>query len=293
MLAGWHEGEEGRPDRLLVNFFGLFGPDGPLPLHMTEYARDRMRNERDPTLQRFADLFHHRALSLMYRAWADVRPAVSFDRPDTDRFATYVGALAGLGMPTLRDRDAMPDLTKLHFAGLLANQTRHADGLAAILTAFFTMPVQVETFVGSWLDLPVSDHTRLDGTPGSTRRWAAAALLGARVWSRSHKFRLVFGPLALEDYERLLPGGSSFHKLVPIVANYAGDDAGLGRALRAAPPSGARHPPRPVRPARLDHLAQAAPDPARRRRPAAEREFADSMARKTDSRVTLQERELA
>ena len=139
MLADWAAGEGNRADRLLVHFFGLFGPDGPLPLHLTEYARDRLRNERDPTFQRFADLFHHRALSLMYRAWADVRPTVSFDRPASDRFATYVGALAGLGMQTLRDRDAMPDLTKLHFAGLLANQTRHADGLAAILTSFFTM----------------------------------------------------------------------------------------------------------------------------------------------------------
>ncbi len=222
MLAGWEPGEEGRPDRLLVNFFGLFGPDGPLPLHLTEYARDRLRNERDPTFTRFADLFHHRVLGLLYRAWADVRPAISFDRPDTDRFATYTGSLAGIGMASLRDRDAMPDMTKLHFAGLLANQTRHADGLAAILSSFFTMPVQVESFVGSWLTLPPQDHTRLAG-PRDAATIGAGALLGARVWSRTHKIRLVFGPLSLEEYERLLPGGDSFHKLVPIVRNYAGD----------------------------------------------------------------------
>ena len=35
-LAGYEPGEDGRPDRLLVHLFGLFGPDGPLPLHMTE-----------------------------------------------------------------------------------------------------------------------------------------------------------------------------------------------------------------------------------------------------------------
>ncbi len=222
MLAGWEPGEEGRPSRLLVHFFGLFGPDGPLPLHLTEYARDRLRNERDPTFVRFADLFHHRALSLLYRAWADVRPAVSFDRPATDRFAAYTGSLAGLGMASLRERDAMPDMTKLHFAGLLANQTRHADGLAAILSSFFTMPVQVESFVGSWLTLPAADHTTLAGRPDAATL-GGGALLGARVWSRTHKIRLIFGPLSLEEYERLLPGGDSFHKLVPIVRNYAGD----------------------------------------------------------------------
>ena len=222
MLAGWETDGENKPARLMVHFFGLFGPDGPLPLHLTEYARDRLRNERDPTLQRFADLFHHRALSLMYRAWADVRPTVSFDRPDTDRFATYVGALAGLGMQSMRERDAMPDLTKLHFAGLLSNQTRHADGLAAILSAFFTMQVQVECFVGSWLTLQERDRTVLGGS-AEAGTIGDGALLGGRVWSRQHKFRLVFGPLSLEHYERLLPGGSSFHKLVPIVRNYAGD----------------------------------------------------------------------
>ncbi len=33
----------------------------------------------------------------------------------------------------------------------------------------------------------------------------------------------MFGPLTLADYERLLPGGLSFHRLIPIVRNYAGD----------------------------------------------------------------------
>ena len=220
MLAAWEPGQDGRADRLLVHFFGLFGPDGPLPLHITEYARDRLRNERDPTFQRFADLFHHRALSLLYRAWADVRPAVSFDRPEADRFADYVASLAGYGAPSLRGRDAMPDLTKLHFAGLLANQTRHADGLSAILSAFFTVPVEVQAFVGAWLTLPPEDHTRLAGPAAAL---GGGALLGARVWSRTHKFRLVFGPLTLAEYQRLRPGGTSFHTRVPIVRNYAGD----------------------------------------------------------------------
>ena len=80
-----------------------------------------------------------------------------------DRFGHYVGALIGLSTAGLRDRDAMPDLTKLHFAGLLSGQTRHAAGLAAILSSYFVMPVRVDSFVGSWLQLPVADRTRLSG----------------------------------------------------------------------------------------------------------------------------------
>ena len=84
-LASFDAGSDGKPDWLRVHFFGLFGPDGPLPLHLTEYARDRRRNHGDRTFQAFADLFHHRTLSLFYRAWANSRPTVSFDRPDQDR----------------------------------------------------------------------------------------------------------------------------------------------------------------------------------------------------------------
>ncbi|HYZ63984.1 MAG TPA: type VI secretion system baseplate subunit TssG [Acetobacteraceae bacterium] len=221
-LAGYEAGADDRSDRLLVHFFGLFGTDGPLPLHLTEYARDRRRNHGDAAFARFVDLFHHRTLSLFFRAWADVRPTVSFDRPEQDRFGQYVASLIGLGMPGLRDRDAMPDLTKLHFSGHLATQTRHAEGLASILSAFFTMPVRVESFVGAWLTLPGSDYTRLGGGT-ATAGLGQSALLGARVWSRQQKFRLVFGPLSLAEYERLLPGGLSFHRLIPIVRNYAGD----------------------------------------------------------------------
>jgi len=221
-LAAFEPGADGRPSKLLVHFFGLFGPDGPLPLHLTDYARERRRNARDPSFQHFADIFHHRALSLFWRAWADARPTISFDRPEEDRFADFVGALTGYGLASLRDRDAMPHLSKLHFAGRFANQTRHAEGLGAILSSFFTMPVRVECFIGAWLTLPPADRTRLGESP-RTGALGRTALLGSAVWTRQNKFRIVFGPLTMDEYERLLPGGLSFHRLIPIVRNYVGD----------------------------------------------------------------------
>jgi len=135
-LADFQPPSEGRPARLSTYFFGMFGPNGALPLHFTEYARERVRNASDETLVRFVDFFHHRMLSLYYRAWAMAQPTVGFDRPSEDRFATYVASLFGLGMSTLRDRDRMPDLAKLHFAGRLALQTRHAEGLRSIIADF-------------------------------------------------------------------------------------------------------------------------------------------------------------
>ncbi len=116
-LAALAPANDVRPARLDVRFYGLFGPNGPMPLHLTEYARDRLRNGDDPTLARFADVFHHRLLTLFYRVWAAAQPTVSLDRPEADRFGTYVAALFGLGLPSLVERDAMADLAKKHYAG--------------------------------------------------------------------------------------------------------------------------------------------------------------------------------
>jgi len=44
--------------RMEVRFFGMLGPNGPLPLHLTELARGRAIHAGDQTLVRFLDLFH-------------------------------------------------------------------------------------------------------------------------------------------------------------------------------------------------------------------------------------------
>lgn len=211
------------PPRLSVFFFGLFGPNGPLPLHLTEYARDRQHNSADRTFSRFADIFHHRLLCLFYRAWADARPTVQFDRPETDRFALYVGALFGLGMPSLRGRDDLPDLSKLHYAGRLACPARSAEGLRDLLADFFQVPVDVVQFVGHWLEIPAENRLRLGEAP-LTGALGETTVLGSRIWSGQQKFRIVMGPLAFQDYRRLLPGGEAQRRLTSFVRMYAGDE---------------------------------------------------------------------
>jgi type VI secretion system protein ImpH len=227
-------GPEG-PGRLRNLFFGLFGPMGPLPLHVTEYARDRERNFDDPTLSAFADTFHHRMTALLYRAWASAEPVTGYDRPGDDPFAAHVAALTGLRGPAFRNRDAMPDVAKLHFAGRLSAGPRNEEGLLAMVGAYFRVPATIESFVGSWLMLEPGDRWQL-GKPAALGR---STTIGARVWSRQAKFRLRIGPLSLADYRRLLPGGDSLPRLVALVRNYLGDafdwDVNLVMARGQAP----------------------------------------------------------
>lgn len=209
----------GLPPRLDVRFFGLFGPNGALPLYLSEYVLKQLTQAKDPTLARFADIIHHRFLLLFYRAWAQAQPCVNLDRPAEDRFAAYVGALAGIGLATLRQRDALPDFAKLHHAGLLSRQVRNAEGLGQLISGFFRLSVSVEQFVGHWLLIQKRDRSRL----GLARcRLGREAVLGRRVWDRQHKFRLRIGPLALSEFTDLLPGGTGIAQLAACVRNYVG-----------------------------------------------------------------------
>jgi type VI secretion system protein ImpH len=217
------QGEDGRPPRLTEYFFGLLGPQGPLPLHLTEYAYDRLHNFADPTFVRFLDVFHHRMLALFYRAWADAEPTVNFDRPENDRFSGYIASLIGYGLPSLRDRDAMPDLAKLHYSGRLVGHTRHPEGLRAMLVGFFGVTVTIREFVGDWMTIPEDSRLRL-GESRTTGTLGLSSVIGGRVWGCHQKFRIRVGPLDMADYQRLLPRGDSLKRLVAIVKNYLGEE---------------------------------------------------------------------
>ena len=211
------------PPRLIVHFFGLLGPNGPLPSHITEFAYEREFNAHDPTLIEFLNVFHHRLLALFYRAWAANQKAVDFDRPEESRFARYFGSLFGIGMESLQNRDAVADFAKLFFSGRLAPQCRNSEGLSAILTSYFGLPVRVENFVGRWLDLPADSLCRLGESPASGSL-GQTTLVGARMWDCQLKFRLRLGPMCLADLEHLLPEGEAFLRLKTWVMNYVGDE---------------------------------------------------------------------
>lgn len=213
--------QDNAPPRLAISFFGLLGPNGPLPLHLTEYARYRQLHYGDTTFARFLDLIHHRFLALFYRAWAQAQPTVSLDRPGQDRFATYVGSLIGIGQPGLAQRDEVPDNAKRFHAGLLARQVRNAEGLQMLVASYFALPVEVEQYVGHWLPLRERDQSRLGRS-----RLGSDAVLGRRVWDRQSKFRIKIGPMSLQQYQDFLPGSCTLQRLADWVALYTNGELG-------------------------------------------------------------------
>jgi len=119
-------------------------------------------------------------------------------------------------------RDALPDTAKLFYAGQMAGQTASAESLRAIIADYFRMPVVIEQFIGQWVELPEECRCRLGVSP-DTGTLGLTVAIGMRFWDHQSKFRIIFGPIGLDEYQRMLPGGESLRQLIALVRNYAGD----------------------------------------------------------------------
>lgn len=214
-----------------TRFLGFFGPQGALPLSTTIEAFT-WSNQHDPSFARFTDIFANRFQQLFFRAWADARPIAHWDRPASDRFFAYVGAMDGVGTAAHRNRDSVPDIAKVQFAGLAGAQVKSATRLQHLLKGVFGVDVDVIERVGSWLIFEAGDLTAI-GRQGSTL--GVDSFVGTRAYSINDKIRVRIVAGTLEEYRNFLPSGARFENLVDLVFFYVGHraDFDMELALRA------------------------------------------------------------
>jgi type VI secretion system protein ImpH len=199
--------EKNSPPEMVVNFMGLAGSNGPLPVPFTERV---LHSIRHPGKERFAlrdflDIFNHRLVSLLYKVKQAHRPALTTVSPDRGIVAQYLFALFGLGLPKLRHRLApIPDRALLYYSGLLSQRPRSCAGLQRLLSDYFQIEVQVAQFVGAWHDLSADQWTIL-GTHGRNCELGQGAVLGKRTWDQHSRISIRLGPMNLETFESFLP----------------------------------------------------------------------------------------
>jgi type VI secretion system protein ImpH len=208
------------PPAMTVNFMGLIGPLGVLPLHYTELIRERTR-ARDTALRDFLDIFNHRLISLFYLAWEKYRPAVTLELGGEDRFRERMYCFLGLGTPALRERREIPDESLLFNGGLLMMHTRPALALEEVLRGYFGVPVEIEQFVGAWRHVD-GDAVCSLGEGLYSDRLGMGTIVGDEIWDAQSGVRIKLGPLSLAQYEGFMPGGGALRQLRDIVAYFAG-----------------------------------------------------------------------
>lgn len=209
------------PLRMTVNFMGLTGPEGVLPIPYTSLVLDRLRAS-DTSLQDFLDLFNHRTISLFYQAWKQRRCEVVFRQEEEKRTPHQLLSLVGLGTDGLQARQAVPDEALVFYAGLLAQRPRPAQALRQILADYFQVPVEIEQFSGDWYALDRGTQCCLSEGVSESERLGVGAVVGDAVWSQQSKVRIVLGPLDLDCYMGFLPGGAyceSLHAWIRFFSN--------------------------------------------------------------------------
>ena len=199
------EPEPGGPPRMAVNFMGLVGPKGVLPWHYQDAASG------DPNpLADFLDLFHHRLISLCYRAWAKYRLPVGYELAqqrdaEYDRFTSSLFNIMGLGSPKLRKRQTIPEVACLAYSGLIAQQPHNASSTRGLLADYFEVPVEITQFQGRWFRVPSASLSWLSGQ-GAHNQLGYGALAGDAVWNPQAAFLVSLGPLSFDRFLCFLPG---------------------------------------------------------------------------------------
>jgi type VI secretion system protein ImpH len=208
-------------EKLNVRLFGLgiWGAQGAMPLHLSELAWSRSE-QQDSTLSDFVDIFHHRALSLLWRAWFISQDTASLDRPDDETFSFYIASLIGLNPAELR-QGRLPVHARLASSAHLIRESRNPDGLISALHYYFDIPVAMQEFATHWIHLPADESSQLGGAGGALLL-GDGAVLGETLQDRQHKFQLTLGPLTLAQYQRFSPWGEDLPVLCEWVRNFTG-----------------------------------------------------------------------
>jgi type VI secretion system protein ImpH len=204
-----------------INFLGLTGPQGLLPLYYSEYIRERLR-QRDSTPAAFFDLFNHRMVSLFFQAWEKYRFPIAYERGDRDRFSHILHDLVGMGTEGLLSRSPIHDDALIFYSGLLSDRTRHAAGLRNLIADYFDVPCEVDQFIGAWYPLSEESLCEFDQADSISEQLGVGAIVGDEVFDQQSAIRIILGPLSLSQYRDFLPDGSAYGSLQDLARFYAG-----------------------------------------------------------------------
>lgn len=208
--------------RLETSVLGLYGVDSPLP---GPYTEDLLHQEEPEREQGFYDIFQHRLLSLLYRAWLRPRYGVRFQMGGRDPMSCWLRRFVHV--------DGSPrGQALLGFAGLLTQEPRSAATLLAVArTSFEDVEIDIDPFLERWVDLADDQQVRI----GSKNARLGETVLGSRIRDRSGSFLLRLKTTAVETYRKYLPDGERLELLADLVRLFNTDMLDMVVELRLTP----------------------------------------------------------
>ncbi|NDJ56686.1 type VI secretion system baseplate subunit TssG [Enterobacteriaceae bacterium 4M9] len=193
------------PITIYCRHFGLFAPYGPLPVYVTEHARNELLAHRSRAFQDFAAILSQRMAVLHYRAWSQLHVAVGHDRETSNAFMTHVRELAGLAGQ--QHINVHVQRVRAAFAGAYLPGRGSLAQLQEILAHYFSVPVKVAAHQGRWIEDTHHRQNQRLGQLGETR-------LGRRFFDVQHSLTVHIGPVSGDDYLLFERGSERLKTLV-------------------------------------------------------------------------------
>ena len=210
-----------------TTFLGLYGVDAAMPPHLIDDIV--LRKEGHEKVTAFLDIFNHRIVTLLYRAWLKYHYPVNFRPGGTDEISKYLLSLAGLGIGDPAGKSGLAPSRLLALVGLFMQRTRPAEGLEGVVTHLLDgAKVTVREFYPQWT--PAGQQQGL--TAGRRARRANGPplsglgdghVLGSRVLDRSQAILVTIRPLDNTQAHALLPGEVFHEDLMRLVGLYLGN----------------------------------------------------------------------
>lgn len=207
-----------------VNFLGLVGHLGVLPSHYSVLVNQRVHS-RDRALLDFLDMFHHRVLSLFYRAMERCRFYAPYERGEQDALTGRLLDLLGIGDEAAREALDLEVAELLGYVGLLTPAARSATALQQIIEDRFGVTAAVEQFVGGWYTVSSDAQCRIDDESQEyTQQLGVGALVGDAIWDPQARARIILGPLSRKRFDDFLPTGSAYEHLRQLTRFFSNDE---------------------------------------------------------------------
>lgn len=173
---------------ITLRHFGFFAPYGPLPVAITEHARNEAIGHNSAAFSDFLAMFSQRPTLMWFRAWNQLQPMSGCDRDgEGNRFQSRLKQVAGISEEAPGNA-AHHRLRQNWPAAWLPGRASLRD-LQQMLNHFFELPLRFYSAEGLWITPREAVPQHRMGRLGKTR-------LGKRFFDAQHTLRIEIGPLS-------------------------------------------------------------------------------------------------
>ena len=201
--------EQGR-SRIETTFLGLLGTASPLTPEWTEQV---LHDDDDGALRAFYDVFHHRALTLVFAAWKAHALEGGFDLRGDDALSKRLRSLAGVDGWADAGDEALSPMAAVGLADYQRGQPQTIDLPSAEALLRRLHPdwnVRMEGGVQRFVPFTAAERATL----GVARcRLGQDLVYGDGCDEAETLVRLLVGPVDGQTYESLMPGGHDYARL--------------------------------------------------------------------------------